>query len=312
MRKRGFLIILFLLLAMVPGSALAQDQQEEGSFVLGINSDTYVRPEQSIETLVVIDEDAVVDGTVTGALFVISGTATVNGSLDGDVTVINGTINLGESATVANDVVLIDGEMNRAEGSTVGGEVHDRSFAFYDWQLTFLSILFWVGTTIVILLAGLLFAAVGGRQLTGAGNLITERPGGVILAALIAGIGLPVAAVVAIVTLVGIPVGIAVLIFLLPALWFTGYLVAGTKLGNVILNRRTATTDSEHPYLAAVLGLAILQFASLIPVLGFTLAWIAGFVGTGAVAYYAWRGWRGAGTIEGPAPTIAAQPAPAS
>lgn len=313
MRKRGFLILMIALLALIPGSAVAQDQtgDAEGSFILGINSDTYIRPEQSVQTLVVIDEHAVVDGTVTEALFVISGTATVNGALNGDVTVISGTINLSESATVAKDVVLINSDINRTEGSMVGGSVHDRSFAFYDWQLTFLSVLFWIGTTIVILFAGLLFAAIGGRQLNGAGNLISNRPGNVILAALIAGIGLPILAVVAIVTLVGIPVGIAMLIFLLPALWFTGYLVAGTKLGNVILNRREGATEAQHPYLAALLGLTILQFASLIPVLGFMLAWLAGAIGTGAVAYYAWRAWRGAGTTEGPATTLTTQPAPA-
>lgn len=311
MRWRGLLMLVILLLAIVPGSALAQDGEEEGSFLLGINSDTYVRPEQTIQTLVVIDEDAVIDGTISESLFVISGTATVNGALDGDVTVIDGTLNLNEGATVAKDVVLFNSDVNQAGGAVINGEIQRESFTFYSWQMTLVSVLFWIGSTIVILLAGLLFAAIGSRQLTGAGGLITERPGHVALAALIVGIGLPFAAVMAIITLVGIPVGIAMLIFLLPAVLFVGYLVAGTKLGSLILSRREAAETPEHPYLATVLGLLILQVVTFVPVFGFMFAWLAGFMGTGAVAYYAYRAWRGDTATGEPAVTLTTQPAPA-
>jgi len=311
MRWRGFLTLLVLLLALVPGSAMAQDTETEGSFLLGINSDTYIRPEQSIQTLVVINENAVIDGTVTEALFVINGTATVNGNLTGDVTIISGTLNLGETAGVTKDVVLINSEINQTAGATVGGQIERHSWAFYSWQLTLVSALFWIGSTAVILLAGLLFAAIGGRQVTGAGEMITGRTGHVALTGLIVGIGLPVVAVIAIMTLVGIPVGIAMLIFLLPVLWFTGYLVAGTKLGSMLLGlRKRDMQPNGHPYLAAVIGLLFLQIVAFVPVLGFLFVGLASFMGTGAVAYFAWRAWRGPEATEGPTVTLTTQPAP--
>ena len=313
MHWRGFLTLLVFLLALVPGSAMAQDNETEGSFLLGINSDTYIRPEQSIQTLVVINENAVIDGTVTDALFVINGTATVNGNLTGDVTIISGTLNLGETARVTKDVVLINSEINQTAGATIGGQIERHSWAFYSWQLTLVSALFWIGSTAVVLLAGLLFAAIGGRQVTGAGELITGRTAQVVLTALIVGIGLPVVAVFAIMTLVGIPVGIAMLVFLLPVLWFTGYLVAGTKLGSLLLGLRKSDTESaEHPYLAAVIGLLLLQIVAFVPVLGFLFVGLASFMGTGAVAYFAWHAWRGPEATEGPAVTLTTQTAPTS
>src|SRR5215204_3598691 len=63
-------------------------------------------------------------------------------------------------------------------------------------------------------LAGLLFAAVAGRQLTRAAALLTGRVGGTLLGALLVWVGIPILAVLAFITLVGIPLGFALLLFL--------------------------------------------------------------------------------------------------
>lgn len=313
MRWRMLLVLFALVLSLVPGAALAQDGSSEDSFLLGVNGQTYIGPEQSVDVLVVISDDSVIDGTIAESLVVIDGTATVNGVVAGDVTVISGTLNLQDGARVAKDVTLINSDINQAAGATVAGKIEKESFAFYGWQFTVLSILFWIGATIVILLAGLLFAAIGGRQLTGAAHLITDQPGKTVLTALIVGLGLPVLAVMAIVTFIGLPVGFAVLLFLLPVLWFLGYLVAGTKLGLLMLQRGGRDQHTvEHPYLAAFLGLLVLQVVGLVPFFGGTIAVLAGFVGLGAVAYYAYRGWRGTGTVEGPSGVTTSQPIPAA
>ena len=44
----------------------------------------------------------------------------------------------------------------------------------------------------------------------------------------------------AMLTLVGIPLGLGVLLLVLPALWFLGYIVAGARLGTLILHRDDA------------------------------------------------------------------------
>jgi hypothetical protein len=71
-------------------------------------------------------------------------------------------------------------------------------------------------------------------------------------------VALPIIAALAIVTLIGLPLGLGVLIFLLPALWFLGLIVAGTRLGLAIV-KVSGRESGEHPYLASFVGLLILQ-----------------------------------------------------
>lgn len=314
MRWRGIALLFILVLALVPGSALAQDGNGAAeSFVLSVNNDTHIQAGQTVDTLVVISEDAVIDGTVTGALVVIDGGATVRGTIDGDVTVFSGTITMEDGAVATRDVLLINSDINQTAEATVAGKIQHESYTFYRWQLTMLSVLFWIGGTIVLLLAGLLFAAIAGRQLTGSATLITEQPGKTALAGLFIGIVVPIAAVIALFTLIGIPLGIAILLFALPAIAFAGYLVAGTKIGALLLGvRKGERQPVEHPYLAIVIGLMILQIVSWIPGIGFLLVSIASLMGVGAVALYAYRAWRGTGTPEAPTMSTTPQPAPAA
>jgi hypothetical protein len=242
---------------------------------------------------------------VTNAFVLVDGDATLSGTVDGDVVVVRGTLTLQPTAHVTGDVNVARGNVVTENGATVDGSIVHRSYDWSGWDFLLFSIYLWVSLTIVILIAGLVFAAVGGRQLMGSANLISDQTGGTILAALIVGIGIPILAVIAMLTILGIPLGIGLLLFLIPALWFFGYLVAGTKIGAVILRQH----DNPHPYLAVVLGLILLQVIGLIPFIGGLISFIAGLLGTGALVLYAWNAWRGPGTAA-PARVEYAEPAP--
>jgi hypothetical protein len=180
------------------------------------------------------------------------------------------------------------------------------------WDFFIFSALLWLSITLLVVVAAVLFAAIGGRQLTGAGNLIRERPLGSAVAALIAGLTLPLLAVLAIVTLIGIPLGITMLVVLLPVMLLLGHIVAGTKLGAVLLDAVKRPTAAEHPYLAAALGVLLLQLFTLVPFVGGLVAFLAGLLGTGALVLYALRAWRGTGGAAVPAgspPMPAPEPA---
>jgi hypothetical protein len=83
---------------------------------------------------------------------------------------------------------------------------------------------------------------------------------------------------------------------LMAVLWFLGYLTAGTRLGTAIFSWANRSDERDHPYLAAVTGLIILQIIGFIPFVGGVVTFVAGIVGGGALVLLAWRGWRGAGT----------------
>ncbi|HEX7101587.1 MAG TPA: polymer-forming cytoskeletal protein [Nitrolancea sp.] len=305
MRWRLLFSLIMLTLALVPAVALAADSTNEDDVLVRVNGPVNLGPNEHVGTLVVVGDNASIAGSVTNVFVLVDGDATISGTVDGDVVVVRGTLTLQPTAHVTGDVNEARGEVITEPGAVVGGSIVHRSYDWSGWDFFLFSIYLWISLTIVILIAGLVFAAVGGRQLIGSANLISDQTGGTILAAIIVGIGIPILAVAAMITILGIPLGLGLLIFLIPALWFFGYLVAGTKFGAVILRQQ----NNPHPYLAALLGLILLQLIGLIPFIGGFVSFVAGILGTGALVLYAWKAWRGPGTAA-PARVEYASPAP--
>ena len=84
-------------------------------------------------------------------------------------------------------------------------------------------------------------------------------------------------------------VGVLGVMFLLwPLVAFIGYLVAGIWVGEWVLRRVQPSVIRTRPYLAATIGVLLLQLVSIVPVLGL-LAALASLFGFGAVLLLAWR-----------------------
>jgi hypothetical protein len=120
-------------------------------------------------------------------------------------------------------------------------------------------------------------------------------------------IAFPLVAVLLIVTLVGAPLGVAILLQVWPLVAFVGYLIAGIWIGEWVLRRMSPEQIRERPYLAAVIGLLILGFLGIIPVLAIVTA-LASLFGFGAVLLLAIRTIRSGHQSQ---PTVAGHlPAP--
>ena len=306
--RRLLLLAFCALIALVPASAFAQAEGEDdgNGFVLRIDGPLRVGAGERIENAVVISARAVIAGTVEDTLVVIDSDTVITGTIEGDVVAISSDLILRAGARVEGDIRLINSDLVRASTATVLGDVNE-GWELGWWRWAF-PLFFWLGMTIAVVLSGLVFAAIGGRQLSSAADLLTAKAGWSILAAVLAWVGIPVLAVLAFITLIGIPVAIGMLVFLLPALLFLGYLVAGTRVGALVLRRRLA--HGGRPYLSAVVGLVLFQLVALIPVFGFLVVLLAGLWGTGGLALLVWRGFAGGGGAE--APPAPAAPAPAA
>ncbi|MDI3339015.1 MAG: hypothetical protein QJR03_00640 [Sphaerobacter sp.] len=309
MRRWFPILLLAAMLALLPGAAAAQETGQDGDFLLRVNSPLRVAPDDSVDTAMAVNADGTFDGVVRDTAIVINGTAVVNGRVNGDLTVINGQADLRDGARV-NNVALINSTLIQAPGAQVTGQISRSTATFSPWAATAAWFVFWLGMTVATIVAGLLFAAIGGRQLSAAGAFLVTRPGAAILAALILAIGLPILGIVLVSTIVGIPLGLALFLILLPALWFVGYLIAGTRLGAVLLRAAGVQVAPEHPYLAAVVGPLVLQLIGLIPVIGSLVVALAGLYGVGGGAVLAWRAFRTPRTPRPEAPAAGA-PAPA-
>lgn len=279
-------------LALLPTAAFAQAEDDEGDFALRIRGDYTVPEGQSVGTLIVIRGNAIVEGTVRDFLLVIDGTADISGTVK-ELTVVSGDAILRDGATVREDVLLIRSEMDQQPGSTVGGQIERRSRAFFRGAWVVFGVFFWLGATTALVVAGLLFAAIGGRQLGASTDNLSEQPGQSILAAIVVLFVLPVLAVLAMLTIVGIPLGIGVLAFLYPALFFLGFLVAATWVGRLILSGFKRDRPATSLYLPVVIGVLILQVIALIPGVGWVTWMLAALYGMGGLAYLAWQAARG-------------------
>jgi hypothetical protein len=198
--------------------------------------------------------------------------------------------------------------MVRADGATITGELSDESWSSIGDLAAVFSIFFWIGMTLTVLFAAALFARFGGRQLSESVTLLSERPSGTILSAVVLVIGLPMLAIMTLFTVVGIPIGLSLFIFLIPALWFFGYLVLGTWLGTILLTLAGRPPAGDRPYLAAIGGAFLLQFAVAIPFFGGLVLFFGGPLGAGALVY---RLIRGRVPTEPAGETRAPIPAPA-
>jgi hypothetical protein len=309
MSIRTLCTLLFALVALAPAAVLAQEattvDDVDESALIRVRGTSQVAPGESIGVVVAIDGNAEIAGTVTELLLVVDGDAVVSGRVDGDVTVVNGTLRLEAGATVDN-IFLIRSELERDPAATVTGEITERDSINFDWRgAAIFSILFWLGATLLMLVVALLFAAVAGRQLATAGGLLSGRPGQSIVAMLFTWIVLPIVAILILFTLIGIPVGLAILVVLLPALFFLGYIVTATRVGAKITAGFGRPIDGHHPYLAALLGVLLFQLVGLIPFIGGAIVIISALYGSGGLVYLAWRAFRSRGLTEVATPTPA-------
>ena len=281
-----------------PIPALGQESTDD--VYVRVNGTVDFAAGESVDTLVAVDSEARVAGTVRDTLVIVNQAATVSGEVGRDAIVAGGTLRLEPTARIGGDVVLINSQLSQADGATIGGQVVDRSGAEIGAELSrvtaAISFIAWLGMTLLFMLVALGWSAVGGRQLSAAAGLLGARPGlAAGAAAILWFVVIPIVAVVAFVTVIGIPTGIALLLIILPLLWGLGYVTTSTRLGFFIADLRRTTPSLGHPYLEAILGVAILQLIGLIPFIGGIVIMLAGLIGAGALVLHAWRSARAPG-----------------
>jgi len=305
--KKLFVLLAVLVLAVgMTGSALAVDEElpHSGRVLFVAGGDITVAADEQADAVIVINGDAYVAGTVN-SLVVVDGTATVAGATVEGIAIVNGTLELQPGTTVLGDVGQLNSEVVQGEGVEIGGSVNDLAgdVAGFGVFMGFAALAFWIGVGIATLIVGLLLAGLAARQTRLATSLIRREPGTTFLVGLLAVVVPPILAILAMVTIVGIPAGLGLLIVVWPLAAFVGYVVAGIWLGEWLLGRRDGAVASQRPYAAATVGLLVAFVIGLVPLVSAVLS----IFGLGAVVLAAWRTLRGV-TPTATQPIAAAQP----
>jgi hypothetical protein len=283
--RRSMAVGLFgLLVLSLPTVAWAQDGQDgrdSDAFVV-LSGPADVSRGELVGDLVVFHGSSTVDGTVNGSLTAFDAPVTISGRVTGDVVVFRGRVELASGANVTGDVVS-QGDPVVASGATIGGTTRrvqtHVNWAGFGWIS---ALAWWLAVSISTLLIGLALLWLTGRGATKIEDTGRSRIGSSIGWGLLAFFGLPILAILALVTIVGIPLGLGLLAAL--ALIYTlGYTATAWIIGRRILGTRTAWA------VAFLLGWGILRVLALIPAVGGLVWFVAVVFGLGALTVTIWR-----------------------
>jgi hypothetical protein len=226
---------------------------------------------------------ATVDGTVEGSLTAFDAPVTISGRVTGDVVVFNGQVVLRSGGTVTGDVVSQSSPVV-APGATIGGQTRrvetNVNWKGFGWVGR---LAWWLAVSVSTLVVGLVLVWLAGRGAAWILEAGRTQVGPAIGWGLLVFFGLPILAICALVTLVGIPLGLG-LLAALGLLYALGYGASAWILGRSLLRPPTAWV------VAFLVGWAILRVVALVPILG-GLVWFAAVVfGLGVLVVAIWRG----------------------
>jgi len=250
-----------------------------------INGPIHIASTDSASSVWVVNHNATIDGVVREALGVINGDATITGRVDGSVFVVNGRLELAPGARIARDVMLYRSTIVRANDAVIGGVVHTETGFSVGAGAAWLV---WLSFTIVVVLAGLLLAEIAPVTLTESAALLIGNGSRAVVTGIIAVIAVPALAVFSFVTVIGIPLGLTLLLVVIPALTFLGYLVSGSVVGAAMVGRMSSAGEWSARYRAIALGLVTLQFVVAVPVIGGLIGFMASVLGVGALIARSW------------------------
>lgn len=202
------LAILFSLAGATP--AWAQDGGTTEDFVV-LSGPANVPSGARVSDLVVFHGSSTVDGAVTGSVTAFDAPVTISGQVGGDVVVFNGRLVLRSGARVGGDVVTRTAPVVEP-GATIGGERRrvqtNLEWDGFGWVGRFV---LWLAISVSTLVVGLLFVLLLGRGAERLADAGRTSIGPAIGWGVLLFFGLPVLAIIALVTLVGLPLGLGLL-----------------------------------------------------------------------------------------------------
>ena len=269
--RRSLLIGMLLILWLLPAGSASAAAGDDGDDRIVLVGSVLVDRDETAGDVIVVDGDVTIRGTVTGDLVVVDGDVTIRGTVEGDVVTVAGLATLGRRGRIGGDLVYGDDKPVQTPGSRVGGEV--KKIKIGDASII-AAIGIWIGFTISLLLLGLVLLALAPRAGEAVARTGRAKPGIAALVGLLAFVLLPVIAIAACVTIIGLPLGIVLGLLILP-LYAIGYLSSALVLGRMI--RKTGTI------LPFVIGLVVLQLLTLIPIAGGIIGFLAIIFGLGVL-----------------------------
>jgi hypothetical protein len=272
-----------------PGKAGAQGEGAGPGDLVVLSGDVVVRKGETSGDIVVVHGSVRLAGVVRGDVVLLDGPIMISGVVRGDVVALDGDVTLVRGAHVTGDVAVAHGKLTIQVGALIDGKVKRGSFSFLSPAKLVTKLGFWIAISISTLLLGLLLLLLAPRGADAVAKAGRDAVGPSIGwgAALV--FGLPVAGVLLLVTLVGIPFGLG-LLFGLALLYSVGYVYGAFVIGRLLI--RPSRHGGPRRLAAFLTGWAILRVVGFVPVLGAITWFLAAWYGLGALLVAVWRARR--------------------
>jgi hypothetical protein len=222
---------------------------------------------------VTLEPAAIVDGDVValGGPVRVAARATVSG----DVTAIGGSVDIDPEATVEGQQLRVGGSL----GGLISGLVHSMAGA-REVPPFALRALWHVMHAVVLVVVALLVLAFLPERVERVRGFLTTRPGASALGGLAIAVGFVPVIVLLCVSIVGIPL-VPVVLVAVAALLAMGITAAATWLGD----RLPLLEGRKSPFVALLLGVAVLTLVDLIPIVGGLAVIVLAFAAGGAALF---------------------------
>ena len=232
--------------------------------------------------------DVTIDGTIQGDLHAAGGEVRINGPVAGDASIAAGSLSLGPSARIEGKLDFRGKELDRDPSAQVLGGIDRtrpawRSHHVRERTAAERFLHGWIWTAGLMVLAALIAAAVPGASSRMAQEL-RERPWITPLVGLVALTTIPVAAVLLMITIIGIPLGVLALIGYV-ALLLVAYVWIAVVVGGMLLDRVKPETAAQTAWRVGAAVLTMLALAILVrmPIVGGLVKLAALMVGVGMI-----------------------------
>ena len=268
-----------LLLLATASPAFAQDKDSERDELVVLSGGANVTKGETVGDVVVFDGPVNIAGRAQGTVAAFNGRVTVSGSVAEDVIAFKGRVTIQDGARVGGDVHSIS-DANVSRGARVQGDVgriNPRDFEFDAFGVGAAKFAIWAAVTVSTFLLGLLIVVLLPRAADATFEAGNNRPGASAGWGLLWFFAIPLLGVLLLVTVVGIPLGLGLLLAMLP-LYSLGYTMSAWFVGRKVVG------PPRSRFLALLAGIVILRVIALIPILG-GLVWLAATIfGLGLMA----------------------------
>jgi hypothetical protein len=230
--------------------------------------------------------DVTVKGNIGGKLAIAGGNVTIDGPVGGSVTVSGGQLELGPNARIAGKLTFRGGHLEQDPAAQVTGGVTRTHRSDRHWNAGPFKggwVVRGMWTLGLMLLAAVLAGALPGPARR-AQEELRSRPWLAALFGMLALICIPIAAVVVMITIIGIPLGLLAILGY-AALLVVGYVATAVLLSGLVLDRYNAQAATRTAWRvgAAVAAMLVLSTLAHTPLIGGFIGLVALVMGVGAI-----------------------------